>query len=111
MKLKMMLGSCALLAATLAAAPASAQAAQASCRKPELIDRPRIAKQEVERVTVAVQEYVDCMRPVLEAQRKRAEQLYAEAKAAAEGSNAAATEVNALVDAYRKWAQEHRDDE
>lgn len=82
-----------------------------SCRKPELADRPRVTAQEVERATAAVQDYVDCMRPVLEAQRKDAETKYADAKATAEASNAAASEVNALVDAYRKWAAEHKDDE
>ena len=83
----------------------------ANCRKPELADRPRIASQEIERTTAAVQDYVDCMRPVLEAQRKDAEAKFAYAKATAEASNAAASEVNALVDEYRKWAAEHKDDE
>lgn len=94
--------------ATVAANPAAGAAA---CRKPELADRPRITVQEIERTTAAVQDYVDCMRPVLDAQRKDAEAKFAGAKAAAEASNAAATEVNALVDAYRKWVAEHKDDE
>ncbi|WP_448140391.1 hypothetical protein [Sphingopyxis fribergensis] len=50
------------------------------------------------------------MRPVLEAQRKKAEAKFADAKATAEASNTAATEVNALVDSYRKWAAEHTGD-
>lgn len=93
------------------ASTASKASAAASCRKPELADRPRISASEVERTTAAVQDYVDCMRPVLEAQRKDAEAKFADAKATAEASNAAATEVNALVDAYRKWVAEHKDDE
>lgn len=104
--------------ATVAAEPAAgatsvdaARDGAAKCRKPELADRPRITAQEIERTTAAVQDYVDCMRPVLDAQRKDAEAKFAGAKAAAEASNAAATEVNALVDAYRKWAAEHKDDE
>lgn len=94
-----------------AAAASASKPTAASCRKPELADRPRITAQEIERTTAAVQDYVDCMRPVLEAQRKDAEAKFAEAKATAEASNAAATEVNALVDEYRKWAAEHKDDE
>lgn len=109
-----------LHAATVAADPAAGASAVAEagaldsaarCRKPELADRPRITAQEIERTTAAVQDYVDCMRPVLEAQRKDAEAKFADAKATAEASNAAATGVNALVDAYRKWAAEHKDDE
>ena len=93
------------------ASQAAAAPIGAACRKPELVDRPRITAQEIERTTAAVQDYVDCMRPILEAQRKAAEEKLADAKATAEASNAAATEVNALVDAYRKWAAEHKDDE
>lgn len=95
---------------TPAAAQDSERSPAAACRKPELIDRPRVEKAEIERVTAAVQDYVDCMRPVLEKSRKRAEELYAEGKKAAETSNAQATEVNALVDAYRRWAQEKASD-
>lgn len=111
----MMLAAAAALLQLGIVAPAMAQATPAqdsepspaaACRKPELIDRPRVEKAEIERVTAAVQDYVDCMRPVLERSRKRAEALYAEGKKAAETSNAQATEVNALVDAYRRWAQE-----
>lgn len=92
------------------AAPAPSIAA-AACRKPELADRPRVTAQELERTTAAVQDYVDCMRPILDARRKDAEAKFADAKATAEASNAAATEVNSLVDAYRKWVAEHKDDE
>lgn len=91
--------------------PVKSAPAASSCRKPELADRPRVTAQEIERTAVAVEDYVDCMRPVLEAQRKDAEAQFAEAKATAEASNAAATEVNALVDAYKKWAAEHQGDE
>ena len=103
---------CLALATALITIPAKAQGvSQSQCRKPELADRPRVTAQELERTTAAVSDYVDCMRPVLDSQRKKAEQLYADAKIAAETSNKDATEVNALVDAYRKWAQEHSDDE
>jgi len=99
-------GASAALAQTAPAAQTGEASPAAACRKPELIDRPRVEKAEIERVTAAVQDYVDCMRPLLETARKRAEALYAEGKKSAEASNAMATEVNALVDAYRRWAQE-----
>jgi len=104
-------GALVLSANVMAEEPANSASDAASCRKPELADRPRVTAQEIERTTAAVQDYVDCMRPVLDAQRKDAEAKFADAKATAEASNAAATEVNALVDAYRKWAAEHKDDE
>jgi hypothetical protein len=99
-----------------AQAPAGVEAtakssAAAACRNPELIERPRITTSERERIGAAMQDYVDCMRPVLEAQRKDAEAKFADAKATAEASNAAANGVNALVDAYRKWEAEHKGDE
>ncbi|MBY8823433.1 hypothetical protein [Sphingomonas colocasiae] len=109
--------SAALAAALVAqAGPALAQAGgsgqggtpspASACRKPELSDRPRVDKSEIERVTAATQDYVDCMRPVLEDTRKRAEALIAEGRKAAEASNTMANEVNAFVEAYRRWAQE-----
>ncbi|SEH12945.1 hypothetical protein SAMN05428974_0606 [Sphingopyxis sp. YR583] len=98
-------------AETASTSRAASAAIAHSCRKPELADRPRITKAEIERTTAAVQDYVECMRPVLEKQRAAAEKLFSDAKAAAEASNAEATEVNALVDAYRKWEQEHQGDE
>lgn len=102
----------AFAAAFMGSSTAAAQdnTAEKTCKKPELREQVNVSAEQMNYLTESTRSYLDCMKPVIEAQRVLAQKTLDEGRADAIAANAAVTEVNSYIQAFRAYQAKHKDD-
>lgn len=81
-----------------------------TCKEPELRERFSVGQEDMQIIAQSVQDYVNCMQPIIDAKRTKAQAMLAEARAQAESSNADITALNAFIAKFKEFQVKHKDD-
>lgn len=110
MRTRSMIGT--LLVVALGASTGMAQDTPGqACKRPELRDQVNVSAEQLGHLTESAQAYIDCMKPVIEAKRKQAQETLESGRAQAEAVNASVADINAFIEAFRAYQEKHKNDQ
>lgn len=110
MRSQALVGAGLVLAFLASGAAAEDNPAEKTCKKPELRDQVSVSAEQMNYLTESTQSYLDCMKTVIEAKRDQAKKTLEAAQTQAQAANAAVTEVNGFIEAFRAYQAKHKDD-